>query len=64
MRREVNEAVRTGRLFDAVADFDAALRDPGRPSRLLPAYDSGDGLHPGTEGHTAIAAAVDPRHLR
>ncbi|WP_257134224.1 SGNH/GDSL hydrolase family protein [Streptomyces sp. st140] len=64
VRREVNEAVRTGRIFDAVADFDAALRDPGRPSRLLPAYDSGDGLHPGTEGHTAIAAAVDPRHLR
>ncbi|MGW1156295.1 GDSL-type esterase/lipase family protein [Streptomyces rubiginosohelvolus] len=64
VRREVNEAVRTGRIFDAVADFDAALRDPGRPARLLPAYDSGDGLHPGTEGHTAIAAAVDPRHLR
>ncbi|MEW2171918.1 SGNH/GDSL hydrolase family protein [Streptomyces sp. NPDC007027] len=64
VRREVNEAVRTGRLFDAVADFDAALRDPDRPSRLLPAYDSGDGLHPGPEGHTAIAAAVDPGHLR
>ncbi|MGW6719912.1 SGNH/GDSL hydrolase family protein [Streptomyces sp. NPDC054995] len=64
VRREVNEAVRTGRVFDAVADFDAALRDPDRPSRLLPAFDSGDGLHPGSEGHTAIAAAVNPRHLR
>ncbi|WP_239988282.1 SGNH/GDSL hydrolase family protein [Streptomyces sp. PgraA7] len=64
VRREVNESLRSGQVFDAVADFDAALRDPDRPSRLLPAYDSGDGLHPGTEGHTAIAAAVDPRHLR
>lgn len=64
VRRRINEAVRTGRVFDAVADFDAALRDPDRPSRLRPAFDSGDGLHPGPEGHTAIAAAVDRRHLR
>ncbi|WP_411083020.1 SGNH/GDSL hydrolase family protein [Streptomyces sp. cmx-18-6] len=64
VRRQVNEAVRDGRVFDAVADFDAALRDPGRPSRLLPAYDSGDGLHPGPAGHTALAAAVERRDLR
>ncbi|MFJ1954703.1 SGNH/GDSL hydrolase family protein [Streptomyces microflavus] len=64
VRRQVNEAVRTGRIFDAVADFDAALRDPDRPSRLLPAYDSGDGLHPGPAGHTAIAATVERRYLR
>lgn len=64
VRRRVNEAVRTGRIFDAVTDVDAALRDPDRPSRLLPEYDSGDGLHPGPAGHTAIAAAVEQRHLR
>ncbi|MFH9610852.1 SGNH/GDSL hydrolase family protein [Streptomyces sp. NPDC017448] len=64
VRHRVNEAVRTGRVFDAVADVDAALRDPDRPSRLLPAFDSGDGLHPGPSGHTAIAAAVERGHLR
>lgn len=64
VRRQVNETVRTGRIFDAVADLDAALRDPDRPSQLLPAYDSGDGLHPGPAGHTAIAATVGHRHLR
>ncbi|GAA2992094.1 SGNH hydrolase [Streptomyces fulvorobeus] len=63
VRRQVNRAVRTGRVFDAFADFDAALRDPARPSRLLPAYDSGDGLHPNPSGHTALAAAVDRRDL-
>ncbi|MFF4175685.1 SGNH/GDSL hydrolase family protein [Streptomyces sp. NPDC001750] len=63
VRRQVNAAVRTGHVFDAVADFDAALRDPGQPSRLLPAYDSGDGLHPAPAGHAALAAAVDRRHL-
>ncbi|MGW2177532.1 SGNH/GDSL hydrolase family protein [Streptomyces sp. NPDC001732] len=63
VRQRINSAVRTGRVFDAVADFDAALRDPQRPSRMLPAYDSGDGLHPNPAGHAALAAAVDRRHL-
>ncbi|WNI27128.1 GDSL-type esterase/lipase family protein [Streptomyces sp. ITFR-16] len=63
VRRRINAAVRTGRVFDAVADFDAALRDPDRPERMRPAYDSGDGLHPNPAGHAALAAAVDRRHL-
>ncbi|MFJ4963250.1 SGNH/GDSL hydrolase family protein [Streptomyces sp. NPDC088729] len=63
VRRRINRAVLTGGIFDAVADFDAALRDPGRPSRVLPAYDSGDGLHPGPSGHKALADAVDRRRL-
>ncbi|MFJ6433041.1 SGNH/GDSL hydrolase family protein [Streptomyces sp. NPDC091416] len=63
VRQRINTAVRTGRIFDAVTDFDAALRDPDRPERLLPAYDSGDGLHPSPSGHAALAAAVDRRHL-
>ncbi|MFF2008405.1 SGNH/GDSL hydrolase family protein [Streptomyces sp. NPDC058195] len=63
VRQHVNAAVRTGRVFDAVADFDAALRDPEHPALLRPAYDSGDGLHPNPSGHAALAAAVDRRHL-
>ncbi|MFC5915254.1 SGNH/GDSL hydrolase family protein [Streptomyces pulveraceus] len=63
VRRRINAAVRTGRVFDAVVDFDTALRDPAHPSRMLPAYDSGDGLHPNPSGHAALAAAVDRRHL-
>ncbi|MFJ3704109.1 MULTISPECIES: GDSL-type esterase/lipase family protein [Streptomyces] len=63
VRQRINRAVRTGRLFDAVADFDAALRDPARPSRMRPAFDSGDGLHPNPSGHAALAGAVDRRHL-
>ncbi|MFD9500109.1 SGNH/GDSL hydrolase family protein [Streptomyces sp. NPDC060035] len=63
VRQQINRAVRTGRLFDAVADFDSALHDPAQPSRLLPAFDSGDGLHPNPSGHAALAAAVGRRHL-
>ncbi|MFB6501229.1 MULTISPECIES: SGNH/GDSL hydrolase family protein [unclassified Streptomyces] len=63
VRQRINAAVRTGHVFDAVADFDAALRDPQHPSRMAAAYDSGDGLHPNPAGHAALAAAVDRRHL-
>lgn len=36
-RRAVNQWVRTSGAFDAVVDFDAAVRDPAAPTRLLPA---------------------------
>ncbi|MFF1921795.1 SGNH/GDSL hydrolase family protein [Streptomyces sp. NPDC058221] len=63
VRLRINAAVRAGRVFDGVADFDAAVRDPDHPERMRPAYDSGDGLHPNPSGHAALAAAVDRRHL-
>jgi lysophospholipase L1-like esterase len=44
--------------FDAVVDFDAAVRDPARPDHLASAYDSGDGLHLSPAGYRAIAAIV------
>jgi lysophospholipase L1-like esterase len=37
------------------------MGDPDRPDRLLPAYDSGDHLHPNDAGYRAMAAAVDLR---
>ena len=58
-RQAVNTWIRTSGAFDAVIDFDMALRDPARPDRLLPAYDSGDHLHPSSAGYKAMAEAVD-----
>jgi len=58
-RVAVNQWIRTSRAFDGVIDFDAALRDPARPARLAPQYDSGDHLHPGPAGHEAMGNAVD-----
>ncbi|SCG62207.1 Lysophospholipase L1 [Micromonospora siamensis] len=49
--------------FDGVIDFDAVLRDPERPSRLLPAYDAGDHIHPNDAGAQAMADAVPLRLL-
>jgi lysophospholipase L1-like esterase len=58
-RLQVNDWIRANRDFDAIIDFDSALRDPKRPSHLLPAYDSGDHLHPNDIGAEAIANAID-----
>jgi lysophospholipase L1-like esterase len=58
-RQAVNHWIRTSGAYDAVIDFDRATRDPAHPSRLLPAYDSGDHLHPNDVGYEAMAKAVD-----
>nr|WP_238420429.1 SGNH/GDSL hydrolase family protein [Streptomyces taklimakanensis] len=63
VRRQVNEEIRRGGVFDAVVDFDAALRDPADPRRLRPVHDSGDHLHPSDSGYRAMAEAVDLRLL-
>ena len=58
-RQTVNAWIRTGHHFDGVIDFDAAMRDPNQPSRLNPAYDSGDHIHPNDRGYQRMADAVD-----
>jgi lysophospholipase L1-like esterase len=60
-RQAINRWIRTPGHFDAVIDFDRVLRDPARPDRLAPRYDSGDHLHPGTAGYLAMADAVPIR---
>ena len=58
-RAKVNAWIRTSRAFDAVIDFDAAVRDPSDPRRLQPAFDTGDHLHPNEAGYQAMAGAID-----
>lgn len=57
-RQAVNTWIRTSHRFDAVVDFDKAVRDPADPRRLLPAFDVGDHLHMNPSGYKAIADAV------
>jgi lysophospholipase L1-like esterase len=58
-RQAVNQWIRTSGVFDAVIDFDVVTRDPANPSFFLPAYDSGDHLHPNDTGYAAMGNAVD-----
>ncbi|MFI1973454.1 G-D-S-L family lipolytic protein [Streptomyces cinnamoneus] len=63
-RVAINRHIRTARgLYDAVFDFDAAIRDPEHPERMLPRYDAGDHLHPNDAGMRVFSETVDLRKL-
>ncbi|MDX3451176.1 SGNH/GDSL hydrolase family protein [Streptomyces sp. ME02-8801-2C] len=64
VRRQVNSVIRGSGLFDAVVDFDAAVRDPAFPHRMRGAYDSGDHLHFNAAGMRVMADSVDLADLR
>jgi lysophospholipase L1-like esterase len=55
----VNAWIRNSGSFDAVIDFDAAVRDPDHPTRIRADYDVGDHLHPNDAGYRAMGDAVD-----
>ena len=57
-RQTVNRWIRASGRFDAVIDFDRAVRDPEQPTRLRAALDSGDHLHLDPAGYGVLAATV------
>jgi lysophospholipase L1-like esterase len=57
-RNTVNESVRTEGYFDAVIDFDAAIRDANNQSNIATMYNN-DGLHPSAAGYEKMAAEID-----
>jgi lysophospholipase L1-like esterase len=59
VRETVNKWIRTSGAFDGIIDFDAAVRDPDHPSRLLPKFASKDYLHPNDIGYRAMADSID-----
>jgi lysophospholipase L1-like esterase len=63
-RQAINRWIRTPGRFDAVMDFDQVTRDPTHPAQLLPAYDSGDHLHPSPAGYRAMGEAISLSLLR
>ncbi len=64
-RKKLNEFIRTGGLFDGVADFDRATTDPdtgGMRAEFVPDNTiggPGDKLHPNRMGYQAMGMAVD-----
>jgi lysophospholipase L1-like esterase len=59
VRLAVNAWIRDSGAFDAVVDFDAGVRDPERPARMLPIYDCGDHLHPSDLGYNKMGDIID-----
>ena len=59
-REAYNAFVRSARSgCDGVIDQANAVGDPHDPQQYLPAYDSGDHLHPNAAGHAAIANSIN-----
>jgi lysophospholipase L1-like esterase len=63
VRVAFNDWVRTSKAYDSFIDFDAALRDPAHPSRLLGQFNAGDNLHPSDAGYRLMGDAVDVKSL-
>ncbi len=53
-RQKVNQWIRAAGHFDAVVDLDKIMADPQDPTRMRPAYDSGDHLHPSPVGYKVM----------
>jgi lysophospholipase L1-like esterase len=68
-RQAVNTFIRTGGIFDAIADFDAATVDPATgalrtdfvPNSTVGG--AGDRLHPNRAGYQAMGSAIDLKIL-
>ncbi len=58
-RQAVNTWIRDSGAFDAVIDFEAALRDPSHPTQMLPQWDCGDHLHPSDAGYLHMGDSID-----
>jgi len=59
VREAVNNWIRTSGKFDAMVDFEAAVRDPNNPKRIKAEFDPGDHLHFNDAGYQAMANAID-----
>ena len=57
-RLAVNGFIRTTSTFDAVIDFDAAVKDPQNPRQIDDRYRA-DCYHPNAAGHAVMAEAID-----
>ena len=56
-RLKLNEWIRTSGAFDAVVDFDAAVRDKEHPARMREEFNPGDHIHPNDLGNGVMANA-------
>ena len=62
-RQRVNTWIRTSRQFDAVIDFDRAVRDPEAPREIRADLEDPDHLHFNVAGYKVIADTVPARLL-
>jgi lysophospholipase L1-like esterase len=59
IRQAANQWMRTTKELDGVIDFEKVTADPAHAGVFLPAYDSGDHLHPKDAGYKAMGDSID-----
>jgi lysophospholipase L1-like esterase len=59
LRQAVNSWIRTSGAYDAVADFDAMIRDPANPGQIGAASNINARLHPNDAGYKAMAEGIE-----
>ncbi len=59
VRAAINTWIRTSHEADGVIDFDAAMRDPMKPTQIRDGFHAGDHLHGSDAGYRAMTAAID-----
>ncbi|HZF29455.1 MAG TPA: SGNH/GDSL hydrolase family protein [Gammaproteobacteria bacterium] len=64
VRQAINDWIRTSKEFDGVLDFDAAFRDPAKPTQMKDAFQAGDHLHGSDAGYKAVAESIDLEMFR
>ena len=57
-RRQVNEWLRTSKLFDGVFDFDAIVRDDKNAARIRADLEAPDHIHLNPKGYSAVADSI------
>lgn len=58
-RQAINSWIRESGEYDAIIDFDQAIRNPNDPSRMQEALQSGDWLHPNDAGYEVMANTIE-----
>ena len=58
-RQAINDWIRNSGKFDAVIDFDLAMRDPSAPNNMRDELQSGDNLHPNEAGYKTMGEFID-----
>ena len=63
VRKEVNNWIRNTKSdeggFDAFFDFDEFIKDPNDDTIIKNEYDSGDGIHPNSQGYLRMVQSID-----
>lgn len=58
-RQRINTWIKASGAFDGVLDFDAAWRDPAKPTQIKEGLHAGDHLHGSDAGYQVLADSID-----